>query len=194
MTRASCLYEGMLRHRRFEPIEVGFRYPIQFLYLDLSELGHVFDESRLWSVEAAAPAQFLRRGHLGPPTENLTASIRRLLMTRLGRAPDGPTRLLCSPRYLGLLFNPLSLYYCFEEDGETLGALVAEVTNLPKGERHCYVLDLNRQARDGAESAAPGRQETPKQLPGSPFSGMEINYEWRVRSPDPTLTLTIRSE
>ena len=43
------------------------------------------------------------------------------------------------PRIAGLIFNPVSFYYAFEPDGETLAGVLAEVTNTPWGERHTYL-------------------------------------------------------
>ena len=181
MSRASCLYEGSVRHRRFEPVEHGFRYPIQLLYLDLSELPELFRDSRLWSIEGATPVSFHRVDHFGDPKRPIDACVRELVEHRIGHRPSGPVRLLTSPRYLGFAFNPISVYYCFASDGERLEALVGEVTNTPWGERHCYVLDLRSQ---DAPSAAPvdeqparvrGR-ETAKAFHVSPFMEMEMSY------------------
>jgi DUF1365 family protein len=194
MTQASCLYQGMLRHRRFEPIEIGFRYPVRFLYLDLAELDDAFGDSRLWSIENRAPARFLRTDHLGPANEPLDASVRHLLKTRMGWAPAGPIRLLTQPRVFGFLWNPLSLYYCFEADGQTLTALVAEVKNTPWGEHHCYVLDLTTRDSDQSSEARARRRSTSKSFHASPFMEMAMQYEWRVRTPGRTLTLSILSE
>ncbi|MBW2397430.1 MAG: DUF1365 domain-containing protein, partial [Deltaproteobacteria bacterium] len=194
MTRASCLYEGMVRHRRFEPIEIGFRYPIQLLYLDLAELDGLFRGSRLWSTHGRAPARFHRADHLGPAEEPLEVSVRRLLASRLGRAPDGPIRLLTGPRMLGFVFNPISFYYCFETDGQTLSALVAETTNTPWGEHHCYVLDLMEPPSERSDGAHAQRRKTPKSFHASPYMEMGMNYEWRVRTPGRGLTLSVLSE
>lgn len=205
---ASCLYEGMVRHQRFEPVEFGFRYPIQLLYLDLDELDRVFAGSRLWSVEGRTPASFRRSDHLGNPDEPLDESVRRLVEARLGRRPRGPVRLLTALRHLGLVFNPISVYYLFEPDGETLDAVVGEVTNTPWGERHCYVLDLSDRAEGGPAAsehptdrghdaeprAGRARRATPKAFHVSPFMEMAMGYDWRIQTPGRSLTLSIRSE
>ena len=36
--KASALYEGWVNHRRLDPVEHEFRYPIFMVYLDLDEL------------------------------------------------------------------------------------------------------------------------------------------------------------
>jgi len=191
MSLESCLYDGMVRHRRFEPVEHGFRKRIQLLYLDLEERDRVFEGSRLWSNEGRAPIRFRRRDHLGPPTEPLVGSVDRLLQTRLGRPSQGPIRLLTSPSHFGLVFNPVSLYYCFDASGATLDALVAEVTNTPWGERHCYVLDLaDVEPRRGRVL----ERRSPKRFHVSPFMAMEMQYEWQIGIPSRSLTLSIRNE
>ena len=37
MSSASCVYEGVVRHRRHEPVRHEFAYPIAMLYADLAE-------------------------------------------------------------------------------------------------------------------------------------------------------------
>lgn len=49
------------------------------------------------------------------------------------RAAAGPVRLLANLRYLGHVFNPVSLYHCFGESGERVEAVVADVNNIPWG-------------------------------------------------------------
>ena len=67
--------------------------------------------------------------------------MRALVEKESGRRPVGPIRLLTHLRYGGYAFNPVSFYYCFDASGRTVETVVAEVTNTPWGERHCYVLD-----------------------------------------------------
>ena len=51
----SCVYEGWVRHRRFEPVDHQFRYRIYMMYLDLEELPQVFDPYWLWSARRPCP-------------------------------------------------------------------------------------------------------------------------------------------
>ena len=63
---------------------------------------------------------------------------------RARRRPDAgpPARSAYSTnlRYLGHAFNPVSFYYCFDPAGERVEAVVADVNNIPWGERHPYVM------------------------------------------------------
>jgi DUF1365 family protein len=88
-------------------------------------------------------------------------------------------QLLTMPRSLGVGFNPVSFYYCFDAAGELLH-VVAEVTNTPWGDRHAYVLPGGR-----------GRPE--KALHVSPFMGMDHDYDVRASTPGRTLSVHIES-
>ena len=120
------------------------------VYLDLDELPALFDGTWLWSARRPALAWFRRADYLGDPDVPLAR--RR---PRAGRASapassaDGPIRLLTHLRYFGQCFNPVSFYYCFDAAGERVVAVVAEVTNTPWGERHAYVLAVDRRADHG---------------------------------------------
>lgn len=176
----SCLYEGRVHHRRREPPEHAFEFPLFMLYLDLAELPRVFEGRWLWSTSRPAPARFRRADHLGDPEVGLDRAVRDLVKERLGRRPRGPIRLLTHLRYLGYVFNPLSVYYCFEASGSEVEAVVADVTNTPWKERHQYVLEGN-----GERSA--------KAFHVSPFLDMGQVYHWTLPAPGPQLRLGISS-
>jgi uncharacterized protein len=163
------------------------------MYLDLTELDQVFDGRWFWTTRparfaGARPARFAREDHVGDPGIPLHLAIRELVETRIGIRPAGPIRLLTHLRYMGFLINPVSFYYCFDAAGVGLEAIVAEVTNTPWGERHCYVLDPRARAELGDAPARSSRDDTlhfrhPKELHVSPFMTMDHEYRWRIRAP-----------
>lgn len=184
----SCLYEGRVRHRRRRPIEHRFEFPLFMLYLDLAELPDLFRGRLLWSAERPALARFRRADHLGDPALPLDLAVRDLVEERTGRRPAGPIRLLTHLRYAGYGFNPVSFSYCFDAVGSRVEAVVAEVTNTPWGERHCYVLAPPA----GGSGTGPLRARTPKQLHVSPFMGMDVSHEWVLGVPGRRLVARIR--
>ena len=124
-----------------------FRYPLFMAYLDLDELPELFDGRLLWSARRPAVAWFRRADYLGAPGTPLDEAVRELVLERTGIGLDGPIRLLTHLRYLGHCFNPVSFYYCYDPPGERVRAVVAHVTNTPWGERHAYVLGVERGGR-----------------------------------------------
>lgn len=176
---ASAVYEGTIRHRRHHPVEHEFSYRIFLSYLDLDELPHVLDRVPLWSARRPAPARF-RREDFMPGVGPLRDTVLDAVEERTGARPAGPVRLLTSVRTLGHLFNPISLYYCFDPAGERVEALAAEVTNTPWGERHVY--------------ACAGRAGSfDKRFHVSPFLDMEAGYALRASLPGERLQVHVES-
>jgi DUF1365 family protein len=149
------------------------------MYLDLAELPSLFENRWLWSADRAALARFRRSDHVGPQDQTLDRALRGLVEKETGRRPSGPIRLLTNLSYYGYCFNPVSFYYCFAKDGETLETIVAEVTNTPWGEQDTYVLPCNR----GAGSQKALRFSPKKKMHVSPFMSMDVEYDWSFAVP-----------
>jgi uncharacterized protein len=184
---ASAVYEGWVRHRRFEPVKHSFRYRLFLMYLDLGELPRLLDPFPLFSARRPAPARFRRVDFMGDPALPLAECARDEVERETGRRPQGPVRLLANLRYLGHIFNPVAFYYCFDPGGERVEAIVADVNNIPWGERHPYVLAPG--ARQGAVLA----DELDKTLHVSPLMGMDQTYAFRATEPGATLSVHIES-
>jgi DUF1365 family protein len=180
----SCLYEGTIRHRRFGEVGNAFTYGLFMVYLDLDELGHVFDGHPLWSVERGNVAYFRRRDHLGDPKKSLSEAVRDRVFEETGRRPGGAIRLLTHLCYFGFRFNPVSFFYCFDED-DRVEAIVAEVNNTPWGEQHAYVLHGGMDV--GREDHRRYRFE--KDFHVSPFLPMHHSYDWHFKTPGDVLTV-----
>lgn len=184
---ASAVYEGWIRHRRFDPVGHEFRYRLFLMYLDLEELPRVLDPYPLWSARRPAAARFRRTDFIGDPDRPLAECARDAVEAAGCTRPAGPVRLLAGLRQLGHSFNPISLYYCFDRAGEQVEAVLAEVTNIPWGERQPYV--LTRGERRGRVLAA----ELDKQMHVSPLMGMAQTYSLRAGEPGATLSVHIES-
>jgi DUF1365 family protein len=184
---ASAVYEGTVAHRRFEPVEHGFRYRLFLMYLDLGELPAVLDPYPLFSARRRAPARFRRADFMGEEARPLAECARDAVEAETGARPEGPVRLLAGLRYLGHSFNPVSFYYCFDGSGQRLEAVVADVNNIPWGERHAYV--LARGDREGPVLT----DELDKTLHVSPLMGMEQTYAFRAGEPGARLSVHIES-
>ena len=184
---ASAVYEGWVRHRRMAPVEHSFRYRFFLTYLDLSELPEVLDRFPLYSARRRAPARFRRSDYLGDPARPLDECVRDTVTAAGAPRPAGPVRLLTGLRYLGHSFNPVSFYYCFDPTGRRVEAVVAEVENIPWGERHAYVLERGEREGTVLES------ELEKNLHVSPLMGMDQTYSFRASEPGERLQVHIES-
>ncbi len=180
----SCMYRGVVRHRRTQPVPHSFRYQVFMMYLDLDEIPEVFDGRWFWSASRFAPAWFRRADYLGDPTQPLDRAVRDLVDERTGTRPEGPIRVLTHLRYFGYVMNPVTFYYCFENDDAGPNTILAEITNTPWNERHTYVLSTERDSHSRVM-----RYRFTKAFHVSPFMDMDHHYEWRFSSPERRLVV-----
>ena len=178
---AGVIYRGQVMHRRHRPVGHRFRYRVFTLLLDLDRSEAAAHGLRLFSWNRFNLFSFHDRDH-GPRDGS---SLRPWVEDRLREAgidPDGGAmRLLCFPRILGYVFNPLSLYFCHRRDG-SLAAMVYEVNNT-FGEQYAYVLPA---------AHGEAHHRCAKSFYVSPFIGMSASYAFRLRAPDERLAISIR--
>lgn len=177
----SRVYRGTLRHRRFTPRHHRFSYSVWMAYLDLDELPELFDQVPGFSARGRALARFRREDYLGPPNVPLKEAVRAEITRQLGHAPRGRICVLTQLRTLGGLFNPLSMYYAFDQN-DRLSAVLGEVTNMPWRERTQYACQVDGRRRSHAAMIAKGMHV-------SPFNPMDMTYRWRFNTPAQRLLL-----
>lgn len=181
----SCLYEGVVRHRRYAPKPHHFENKLFYTFIDLDELDLLFQRRWFWSVESFNLVSFKRGDYLGDANVSLKRAVLDCVQAQTGQRPAGPVRLLTHLRYFGFVFNPVSFYYCYDASGSVVETIVAEITNTPWDERHAYVLPASQSmAGDGKFQFS-----FDKQFHVSPFMPMNIRYQWFFTSPCDVLTV-----
>jgi len=178
---SSALYAGVVTHLRRRPRRHGLRYRVMQGLFDLDELPALGRRLRLFGHNRAAPISFHDTDH-GDGSGDLRGWVEARLRDAGFRGPWGALRILCMPRMLGYVFNPLSVYFCHDRQGR-LAALLYEVNNTFGG-RHAYILPPN---------GAPGtvRHGCDKDFYVSPFMPMDLRYEFRVLPPEARVAVEI---
>jgi len=163
-----ALVAGQVTHRRPGPVRHAFRHRVYQWLVDLDSLPR-----QPWHLRAFA--QFSSADHLGDPG---------LPINGIGLGDRGRVLMLASARVLGHVFDPLSVFWCYDSSGR-LACVVAEVHNT-YGERHAYLL---RPGEAGAAVAG-------KEFHVSPFFDVSGTYELRFTlRPDLVATaVTLRRE
>ena len=86
-------------------------------------------------------------------------------------------------RYFGYCFNPVSFYYCFDETDSQVEMIMAEVTNTPWNERHCYFIKDKKHKNF--------TQSLKKEFHVSPFWDMKHDYEWYFSVPNDSIIVNM---
>jgi DUF1365 family protein len=187
MSWRSALYSGSVTHRRVRPKAHKLRYQIYNILFDLDELDALDTTLSLFSRNRFNLFSFYDRDH-GEGDDNLRGYVEGLLRT-VGIAPEGgAVRVLCSPRVLGYVFNPLTTYFCYRADA-SLCAILYEVNNT-FGQRHSYFIPV------AEGSSPPGgviHQCCDKAFYVSPFLDMDMRYRFRVVPPEDSVSIGIHT-
>ena len=182
----SALYFGRVMHKRLRPFVHRFAYRVFSLWLDIDAVGDLSRRLRLFSHNRFNVFSFFDKDHGPRDGRPLRAYVESTLDGAGIDLDGGRIHLLCFPRVLGYVFNPLSIYFCRHADGR-LRAILYEVTNT-FGDRHSYLLPVD----GGRDSAEPITQACEKVLYVSPFIDMESRYRFRVKEPGERLSILIR--
>ena len=185
MSFVSCIYSGTVMHRRTRPKQHTLSYDVTSFLLDLDELPALDEAIAGFTYNRPGLFSFYDRDH-GPGTgEKLRPWVEGHLAKAGIQLNGGAIRLLCYPRTLGYVFNPISVYFCYSEGGD-LAAILYEVTNTFH-ERHGYLIPVDAAADDGLIT-----HSCAKELYVSPFIGMDMTYNFRVRPPGEAFALAIQ--
>lgn len=170
MPETLAFIAAQVRHARVRPRRNSFGYRVPYLAVPLAAL------------EAGTRHGLLSLGRFnlfavnardyGVPDKPAGIWVRDVLQQWQLHEADGEIVLVTMPRILGIAFNPVSFWLCFDR-ADGLRAVVAEVNNT-FGERHFYVC-----CRDDHAPIAPADELTANKIfHVSPFMKVEGHYRF----------------
>lgn len=171
------IYRTTIRHTRRTPFVRSFTHRSHTWLVDLDALpDHGWRSIALGSVRA--------RDHFGDPDASVRDNVEAFLQSSGRPLVGGRILLATHPRAWGHCFNPISVFWCFD-DNDRLAATVVEVHNT-YGDRHVYLVEVD----------ANGRGEVDKAMYVSPFHGVDGYYTVVAPVPDQRLqvSVTLHSE
>ena len=179
----SCIYSGFVTHRRFKPKRHFFSYKIFSLLIDLNEIENLGKKINIFSYNKFNILSFYDKDH-GPRDGNpLIAWVKSVLADAKINIGSGSVKLLCYPRFFGYVFNPLSIFYCYDDDSK-LKAVLYEVKNT-FNEQHTYVFSV-------PSSSNLILHKCDKKFYVSPFMEMKTFYNFRLLNPGKILNVFIK--
>lgn len=186
-TANSAAYAGHVVHARQRPRAHRLRYRVFYLLLDLDELEALDRNSRLFAYNRAGLFSFHDRDHGPRDGSSLRAWVDEQLANAGIDPVGGRVSILCLPRILGYVFNPISVYFCRNRHGR-LSAVLYQVCNT-FGDAHVYLVPLDANAPRGGRTLHHGFD---KVFHVSPFMPMDCRYEMTLRPPGEHVSLAIR--
>jgi DUF1365 family protein len=164
-----CL--GKVMHRRLRPAAHQFSYGVFFLRIPLSNLAAT--QNRWFSINRFNLLSLDMRDYGGRDGGDLRQWARNLLAEHDVDTADGEIVLQTFPRLLGYVFNPISIWYCYDMASQ-LRAAICEVSNT-FGERHNYLVSHE----DGRIIASSDWIVARKVFHVSPFCEVRGHYRFR---------------
>ena len=178
----SYIYNGKVIHKRFKPKEHFFKYNVFSLFIDLSELDQLNDSINFFSLNRFNLISFYEKDHGDRDGSSLMEWVKNNLSINKISTDNIRVKLLCYPRILGYVFNPLSIFFVYDKN-ENLISILYEVKNT-FGEQHTYVFKVESDNKLIQNNCS-------KKFHVSPFIEMDCNYFFRILYPGEKLSVVI---
>ena len=176
----SCIYNGVVTHKRFKPVKHFLKYKTFSFFIDLDEIEKLDKNNIIFSFNRFNIFSFYNRDH----GDRDGKSLKNWVMDNLKKFKISENinkiKLLCYPRVFGYVFNPLSIFYCYQD--EKLKVIFYEVKNT-FNEQHTYIFKVN--------DSNIVTQKCKKKFYVSPFMNMDTYYNFRLLNPDDKLSVSI---
>ena len=171
MIKESFIYNGQVIHKRFKPKEHFFRYKVFSLFLDLSEIKFIEKKISFFSYNKFNLISFFDKDHGSRNGSSLSEWVKNNLKRSGLNTKDIKIKLLCYPRILGYVFNPLSIFFVYNSKSSLI-AILYEVKNT-FGEQHTYLFRTN-------SSGKKIQNNCEKKFYVSPFMDLSSKYYFKI--------------
>jgi hypothetical protein len=179
----SCIYSGFVTHERFKPKRHFFSYKTFSLLIDLNEIKNLEKKIKFFSYNKFNILSFYDIDHGSRGGGTLISWVKKTLKKSKLNLNLGTIKLLCYPRFFGYVFNPLSIFYCYDKQSK-LKAILYEVKNT-FNEQHTYVFRCK-------SSSNLILHKCNKKFYVSPFIEMKTFYNFRLLKPGKKLNVLIK--
>ena len=176
----SCIYNGEVVHKRFKPVKHFLRYKTFSFFIDLDEIEKLDKDNPIFSYNKFNIFSFYDKDHGDRDGKPLKIWVLDNLKKFDISENINNIKLLCYPRIFGYVFNPLSIFYCYENN--LLKAIFYEVKNT-FNEQHTYIFRVKDNNKID--------QKCKKKFYVSPFMDMDTYYNFKLLSPNEKLSISI---
>ena len=177
----SSIYNGTVIHKRFKPKIHFFKYKVFSLLLDLSDLNRLDKDISFFSYNTFNLISFFDKDHGERDGSSLFEWVKKNLLENNINSENIKIKLLCYPRIFGYVFNPLSVFFVYDNQ-ENLISILYEVKNT-FGEQHTYLFKV--------ENNNLLQHNCSKKFHVSPFIEMNCNYFFKILKPAEKISVII---
>ena len=177
----SSIYNGTVIHKRFKPKLHFFKYRVFSLLIDLSDLNNLGKDITFFSYNHFNLISFFDKDHGERDGSSLIEWVKKNLDENDINSKDIRIKLLCYPRIFGYVFNPLSVFFVYDNN-KNLISILYEVKNT-FGEQHTYIFKI--------ENDHLLQHNCSKKFHVSPFIEMNCNYFFRILKPSEKISVVI---
>ena len=178
----SFIYNGTVIHKRFKPKIHFFKYKVFSFLIDLSELETLDKTIKFFSYNKFNLVSFFDKDHGNRDGSTLPDWVKKNLKQNNIIYQNIKIKLLCYPRILGYVFNPLSIFFIYDKN-ENLISILYEVKNT-FGEQHTYVFKVDNDQNHYQHNCS-------KKFHVSPFIEMNCKYFFRLLKPGQKISVII---
>lgn len=177
----TCLYDCNIWHRRLLPKKNSFTVSTFMFLVDLNEHAAQLSSGDTHSSLVRRLYSLRNEDHIDASARDLREKLRDYISTVSSELASRITniKLLAHLRFLNFVFNPISVFYCFDQNQELL-ATVVEVENTFR-ERKLYLLDGDDKSKRSFN----------KEFYVSPFSSVDGQFEFAIDEPGDMLNLNV---
>ena len=181
MIKNSIIYDGKVIHRRFKPKEHYFKYKVFSLLIDIDELEIIQKKVKIFSYNKFNIISFFDIDHGPRDGTSIKEWVYKNLKKNGINNEKIQIKLFCYPRIFGYVFNPLSIFFVYDEKFKLISILY-EVKNT-FGEQHTYIFktDDDKMITNSCS----------KKFHVSPFINMDCYYYFRVLNPSERISVII---
>lgn len=173
---SSELYIGQVMHQRFFPMEYKFKYQVFSIKVDVDTIAKEAEELRWFGLNRFNWVSIHQHDYGSRSNQSWRSWFEEMATSYGIEKPIKRIELVCMPRYLGFVFNPLAMWYGYDEQDQLI-AVIAEVSNT-FGQWHHYVLANNGEPLNSKITAT-----AEKVFHVSPFMNMDCRYRFALQPP-----------
>jgi len=176
-------YETTVFHKRIKPFKNFFSYKYPSVMINLENTKDI-DKKFFFSINSFNVMSFYEKDH-GSRSDHahLYYWVISKIIKKFNYKKKLSVYLFSIPRFLGYVFNPISIYFCLDSK-KKLKFAIYQVRNTHH-EQHTYIFKINKKNLK--------KHSTAKAFYVSPFLKMSLKYDFDLKSFLPNINLSINA-